>query len=160
MPGNNHGDRVTPRSGTRLTGVPTRDTEPVDWYLRWRLASPGGWLIAALLADLASYLTDARPGVVPWLLFDIWLAHRVWRGGLFALTTFRVAQTSGACLFGLVLVLELISPGVVSGPGPAVTLLFTLSAWCLMAPSLHRHVYARHWGPALQRHPAGPLIGP
>ncbi|MFL6135746.1 MAG: hypothetical protein ACJ72A_23280 [Nocardioidaceae bacterium] len=83
----------------------------MDWYLRLRLASPGGWLIAGLLADLASYLTDARPGVVPWLLFDIWLAHRIWRGGLFALTTFRVLQTIGACLFGLVLVLELISPG-------------------------------------------------
>jgi hypothetical protein len=29
-----------------------------------------------------------------------------------------------------------------------------------MAPSLHGHVYARHWGLALQRHPEGPLIGP
>jgi hypothetical protein len=131
----------------------------VGCYRRWRLASSGGWLIAGLLADLASYLTDARPGVVPWLLFDIWLAHRIWRGGLFALTTFRVAQTIGACLFGLVLVLELISPEVVTGPGPMATLLFTVSAWCLMAPSLHRHVDARHWRLVLQRHPEGPLIG-
>ena len=90
----------------------------------------------------------------------MWLAQRIWRGGLFALTTFRVLQTIGACLFGLVLVLELILPGVVSGPGPAVALLFTVSAWCLVAPSMQRHVDARHWGLALQRHPEGPLMGP
>jgi hypothetical protein len=131
----------------------------VDWYLRWRLASPGGWLIAAFVADLASYLTDARSGVVPWLLFDMWLAHRIWRGGLLALTSFRVLQTIGACLFGIVVVLELVSPGVVTEPGPAVALFFTVSAWCLMAPFLHGHGYARHWGLALRRHPEGPLIG-
>jgi len=90
----------------------------------------------------------------------MWLARRIWRGGVFALTTFRVLQTIGACLFGLVLVLELISPGVVTGPEPAVALLFTVSAWCLMAPALQRHVYARHWRLALQRNPEGPLIGP
>ena len=81
----------------RYTGRRPRTVNSVDSYRRWRLASPGGWLVAALLADLANYLTDSRSGVVPWLLFDMWLAHRIWRGGLFALTTFRVLQTIGAC---------------------------------------------------------------
>src|SRR3954447_20247405 len=142
------------------TGLPTRDTEPRG------LVSALAPCLTRRVADhcpprrLASYLTDARVGVAPWLLFDIWLAHRIWRGGLFALTTFRVLQTIGACLFGLVLVLELISPEVVTGPRPIVTLLFTVSAWCLMAPALQRHVDARHWRLVLQRHPEGPLTGP
>lgn len=68
-------------------------------HRRRRLASPAEWLIAGLFADLASYLTDALSGVVPWLSFDLWLAHRIWRGGLFALTTLRVLQAIGACLF-------------------------------------------------------------
>src|SRR6476620_7162864 len=46
----------------------------VDRYVRWRQASPGGWLVAALVADLGSYLTEARSGVLLWLVFDLWLA--------------------------------------------------------------------------------------
>ena len=116
--------------------------------------------MAALVADLARYLTEARAGVLLWLVLDLWLAHRIWRGGLLALTTFRVLQTIGACLFGLVLVPKMFSPEAVTAPGPAVAVLFALSAWCLMAPALQRHVDARHWRLVLQRHPEGPLVGP
>jgi hypothetical protein len=49
----------------------------VDRYRRWRLANPGRWLVVALGADLATYLTNARASVLPWLLVDLWLAYRI-----------------------------------------------------------------------------------
>jgi hypothetical protein len=131
----------------------------VDRYLRWRSAAPGRWLVAACLAVLGSYLTDARSSVVPWLLFDLWLAYRIWHGGLLALTTYRVLQTMAACLFGGVLVLNLVSPGVFTGPGPETGLLFAASAWCLMARALQGHVDARHRRLSIESYRENRLLG-
>jgi hypothetical protein len=40
--------------------------------------SAGAWLAAALVADVVTFLTDARTSsVLPWLLLDIWLTYRI-----------------------------------------------------------------------------------
>jgi hypothetical protein len=114
--------------------------------VRWRIVRPGGWLLAALTADVAILMTDAptnRP--VAWFVVDAWLAYRIWRGGPAALLWFRVFQTLGAVLFGIVVVMSLLfgTPGQDTHPG--LVALFAVSAWCLMAPALLRHSHStRH----------------
>lgn len=114
----------------------------MERYLRWRNAYPFQWLAAALVADVATFLTDARTSsVLPWLLIDTWLTYRIWRGGPVALLWFRVLQTLGACLFGIVLLMSLVAGDVGRNAHPGLVALYAVSAWCLMAPALLRHAH-------------------
>jgi hypothetical protein len=115
----------------------------MDRYRTWRTGNPGGWLAAALLADLLTYVGADRSGVLPWLLLDLWLTYRVWRGGSVALFWFGVMQTLGACLFGLTLVLAAVDGSVSTAATPATVVCFAVSAWCLKAPALRRHAWER-----------------
>jgi hypothetical protein len=116
----------------------------MERYLRWRNAYPGQWLAAALVADVATLMTDARTSsVLPWLLVDVWLTYRIWRGGPVALLWFRVLQTLGACLFGIVLAMSLVTGEAGRNAHPELVALYAISAWCLMAPALLRHAHRR-----------------
>ncbi|HSE70330.1 MAG TPA: hypothetical protein VLA97_06195 [Nocardioidaceae bacterium] len=116
----------------------------MNLYSSWRGARPGWWLVAGLVAALAVYTTAAERSapVSFWPLIDLWLAHRVWRGGATALAWFRGLQGAGAVIFGVVLVLDVWSGGFVATTGPGTAALYALSAWCLMAPALTQHVAA------------------
>ena len=117
----------------------------MDRYLRWRDAHPGRWLAVALAAEAATFVGDSRPDVMPWLLVDLWLAHRIWRGGPAALLWCRVLQTLAASLFGIVVVMSLVAGDVTRDAHPGAFVLYAVSAWCLMAPGLHRHAHvSRH----------------
>lgn len=114
----------------------------MEQYLSWRNAHAGGWLAAALVTDVATFLTDAQTSsALPWLLIDIWLTYRIWRGGPVALLWFRVLQTLGACLFGIVLLMSLVGGSVGRNAHPELVALYAISAWCLMAPPLLRHAH-------------------
>ena len=71
-------------------------------YIDWRSARPGRWLVAALAASVATYVTAPvrSGGVLLWILLDQWLAYRIWRGGTIALAWFRGLQICGVVLFG------------------------------------------------------------
>ena len=120
------------------------DTWPVKKYVDWRAARPGLWLIAALVATVATYMTaaDRSTSVLPWLLLDLWLARRVWRGGATALAWFRFLQLLGVFLFGYVLIAAQFSSNLESTAGLGTVMLFALASWCLLAPALSRHVAA------------------
>jgi hypothetical protein len=75
------------------------------------------------------------------VLLDAWLAYRVWRGGPVALLWFRVLQTLGACLFGIVLLMSLVGADVGSNAHPGIVAAYAFSAWCLMAPALFFHAH-------------------
>jgi len=113
----------------------------MERYLRWRNSHPGWWLTVALGAEAATYLSGARPEAMPWLMVDLWLAHRIWRGGPTALLWCRVLQTLGASLFGIVIVLSLLAGDLGRNASPGVFALYAVSAWCLMSPALLRHVH-------------------
>ena len=117
------------------------DTGHVSSYIDWRSARPGRWLVAALAASVATYATaPVRSGGVPlWILLDLWLAHRIWRGGAIALAWFQGLQILGVVLFGTVLFATR-WVDLATGAGPHTVLLFALSAWCLTASALSRHV--------------------
>src|SRR3954452_6186460 len=119
------------------TGVPTRDSEPRE-------------LVSALALGPTRRVANRRPPRRPRQLpdrcpvrcgavvvVDIWLATLDLAWWTLRAHDLPGAQTIGTCLFGLVWVQKLIPPEVVTGPGPAVALLFTVSVWCLLAPSLH-----------------------
>ena len=114
----------------------------MERFVRWRNAHPGHWLTVALGAEAATLMSDARPDVMPWLLVDLWLAHRIWRGGPTALLWFRVMQTLAASLFGIVVVMSVLTGDVGRNAHPGVFALYAISAWCLMSPALLSHVHA------------------
>ncbi len=111
-------------------------------YVAWRDARPGRWLVAGLAAAVAAYATaaDRSAPVLPWLLLDLWLAHRIWKGGATALAWFRGLQGFALFSFGAVWVSGLWDGyvGTTAGPGPI--LMWGVSVWCLMSPALSRHV--------------------
>jgi hypothetical protein len=98
--------------------------------------------VAALAASTATYVSAAERSVavMPWLLLDLWLAHRIWRGGATALAWFLALQTIGLVLFGTVLVTSWWEGGPETTAGPGTVALYALSVWCLLAPALSRHV--------------------
>jgi hypothetical protein len=116
----------------------------VSRYVDWRSARPGLWLTAAFAAEVATYASAAErsAAVMPWLLLDLWLVHRIWRGGATALAWFLALQTLGLVLFGTVLVMASWEGGPETAAGPGTVALLALSVWCLLAPALSRHVSA------------------
>jgi hypothetical protein len=100
--------------------------------------------MAALAASTATYASavERSAAVMPWLLLDLWLAHRVWRGGATALAWFVALQTLGMVLFGTVLVTAWWESSPTTAACPGTVVLYALSVWCLLAPALSRHVSA------------------
>lgn len=113
-------------------------------YSALRAARPGLWLLAALVTDLVTYTSaHARStAVLPWLLLDLWLTYRTWRGGGTALAWFRGLQLLGVTLLGLALASAAFDTGIETATGPVTVVLYAVSLWCLMSPALTEHVTA------------------
>jgi len=128
-----------------------RNTAPMHRYRHWRRAGPGAWLVAALVADVGTYLMsarlnfepvrDARPSqMFPLLLLDVLLALRIWQGVGLALFTFRVLQTFEACMSGYIAIGSALDGQTAIGTSPGIAALNAVAAWCLTAPALQRYV--------------------
>ncbi len=83
---------------------------------------------------------ERSAAVMLWMLLDLWLAFRIWRGGATALAWFRGLQILGVVLIGTVLVAARWAENLGTGAGPEMVVFLAVSAWCLLAPALSRHV--------------------
>jgi len=116
-----------------------------------RRSHPERWLFAAVVFDLASYRTASGTlgfGVWFWVLSDLWLTRRIWKGGHTARTVFWLLQMVTACFGAVALAMEPFVSNFSTGATPLSVALLAVSAWCLSAPALERHVRQRGEAPA------------
>jgi hypothetical protein len=104
------------------------------------LVRPGRWLLAALSFDLAMYATSTREypegmSVTPWVLLDLFLFWRIWRGGTKARTVL-IFLTLLAVVLGVFAVVGGLFTDAIIDPGLVSVLCSLGSLLCLLVPAL------------------------